>query len=63
MPRRNCTIATTPEKSEAKLVVKFTTGRAGHQPHFTGTGKHDSRPKRQRTRASRDRAEIRRSMS
>ena len=24
----------------------------GHQPHITGTGKHDNRPKRERTRSN-----------
>jgi hypothetical protein len=38
------------------LVIKATHKVAmGHQSHITGTGVHDSRPKRQRTRSSQKR--------
>jgi hypothetical protein len=38
------------------MVIKIDRVAIGHQSHITGTGAHDPRPKRKRTRASQLRA-------
>jgi len=41
---------TMPKKESNTLVVSIDKVAIGHQSHITGTGVHDNRPKRQRTR-------------
>jgi len=38
------------KKETIKLVVKVDRVAIGHQSHISGTGAHDKRPRRQRTR-------------
>ena len=38
------------------MIIKIGKVAIGHQSHITGTGAHDLRPKRQRTRGSQLRA-------
>lgn len=42
-----------------KYVLKVTKVAIGHQSHISGTGVHDSRPKRQRTRSAQLLAQLR----
>ena len=45
-----------------KLTIKVGKVAIGHQSHVTGTGIHNSRPKRQRTRSQQNRQAIKESM-
>tara|TARA_R100000656_G_scaffold42720_2_gene35287 strand:+ start:1655 stop:1846 length:192 start_codon:yes stop_codon:yes gene_type:complete len=45
-----------PKKESNTMVIKIDRVAIGHQSHITGTGAHDPRPKRKRTRASQLRA-------
>lgn len=50
-----------------KTVIKMPTKQLhqspkGHKPHNTGTGHHDSRPNRKRTRSNANKAAIKDSM-
>ena len=38
------------KKQKIVLTIKVGKGAMGHQPHTTGSGAHDNRPKRKRTR-------------
>jgi len=44
------------------LIIKIGKVAIGHQSHITGTGIHDNRPKRQRTRSQQNRQAIKESM-
>ena len=44
-----------PKRESNKLVIKVGKVSIGHQSHITGTGIHDNRPKRQRTRSAQKR--------
>ena len=46
-----------PKKLKKLVIARYDIKvSAGHQKHITGTGAHDLRPKRQRTRSSQNRA-------
>jgi hypothetical protein len=44
------------KKETIKIKIKAGKVAMGHQPHMTGSGVHDNRPKRQRTRTAQRRA-------
>jgi hypothetical protein len=44
------------KKETAKVIIKVDTVPIGHQSHITGTGAHDKRPRRQRTRQGQKRS-------
>lgn len=46
------------KRKKETITIKIKVGKLaiGHQPHITGSGIHDNRPKRQRTRSAQRRA-------
>ena len=54
-------IPTTPKDKNPPIIIKAdpTKVKRGHQPHLSGAGVHDNRPKRLRTRSSQLRAALR----
>jgi len=50
MSKRQSQLVIMPERESNKLIIKVGKIAMGHQSHITGTGVHDNRPKRQRTR-------------
>jgi hypothetical protein len=46
------------KKEDQPIKVDVGLGRTGHVPHVTGTGAHDSRPKRERTRSAKNQKAI-----
>jgi hypothetical protein len=45
-----------PKQESNRIVIKVGKIAIGHQSHITGTGVHDSRPRRERTRQAQRRA-------
>lgn len=58
MSKRKAQPVVMPKKASNKLVVKVGKVAIGHQSHIAGSGAHDNRPKRQRTRSAQRRAAI-----
>ena len=56
--RTRCTRRHPAKGENDKMTFKPGIGRAGHQPHWTGTGAHDNRPRRRRQRGQANRAAI-----
>ena len=50
MSKRQSQLVIMPKQESNKLIIKVGKVAMGHQSHITGTGVHDNRPKRQRTR-------------
>jgi|TARA_R110000787_G_C13095620_1_gene411902 hypothetical protein len=59
MKKRKSQPVVMPKKKSYKMVIKIGKVAIGHQSHITGTGAHDLRPKRQRTRQSQLRESMR----
>jgi hypothetical protein len=47
------------KKKIIKIKIKVGKPSIGHQSHITGTGVHDNRPRKQRTRSSQNNRAIR----
>jgi len=50
MSKRQSQLVIMPKQESNKLIIKVGKVAMGHQSHITGTGVHDNRPKRTRTR-------------
>jgi alpha-D-ribose 1-methylphosphonate 5-triphosphate synthase subunit PhnH len=50
MSKRQAQLVIMPKRENNTLVIKVGKVAMGHQSHTTGTGVHDNRPKRTRTR-------------
>jgi hypothetical protein len=50
MSKRQAQPVIMPKRESNKLIIKIDKVAIGHQSHITGTGAHDNRPKRARTR-------------
>jgi len=48
--KKGKTIETQAPKEDGPMVINVGMGRSGHIPHTTGTGVHDNRPRRERSR-------------
>jgi|TARA_Y100000310_G_scaffold41620_1_gene38905 hypothetical protein len=59
MSKRKSQPVVMPKQESSTMVIKVGKIAIGHQSHITGTGAHDLRPKRKRTRSAQTRAAIR----
>jgi len=50
MSKRQAQLVIMPKRENNTLVIKVGKVAMGHRSHITGTGVHDNRPKRTRTR-------------
>jgi hypothetical protein len=56
MSKRKSQPVVMPKQKSNRIVIKVGKIAIGHQAHITGTGTHDLRPKRKRTRSTQNRA-------
>tara|TARA_Y100001951_G_C11092985_1_gene157750 strand:+ start:373 stop:561 length:189 start_codon:yes stop_codon:yes gene_type:complete len=56
MSKRQSQPVIMPKRESNKLIIKVGKVAMGHQDYITGSGVHDNRPKRQRTRQAQRRA-------